>query len=134
MLHVSFNLSSAMTSPEQTQSAAAIRELLRRLVASAAASPTIQEGLYRAYTSDLAHLVRYDDGPRAFQSEFRAIVAELRTRLGFDDSGNVKIRSSTLRSEQAATILSRLEALASSAEHAERNRMMRDREGRPRSS
>jgi hypothetical protein len=98
--------------------------MLRRLVATAGSAPTLQEGLYRAYLSDLAHLARFNDGTRAFQGEFHAIVAELRTRLGFDNSGHVKIGASTLRSEQAAAILARLEALASSVEHAQRSRIL----------
>jgi hypothetical protein len=112
-----------MHAPQSTRSATATCEVLRRVVASAATASTVQEGLYRAYLSDLAHLARYDDNPKGFQREFQAIVAELRTGLGFDDSGNVKIGPSTLRSEQATTILTRLEALARSAEHDQRLRI-----------
>jgi hypothetical protein len=112
-----------MPSAQPTLSGAALRDMLRRLVATIGTAPTIQEGLYRAYMSDLMHLARFNDGSRDFQSEFQAIVAELRTRLGFDNSGNWKIGASTLRSEQARAILSRLEALASRGKHAQGGRM-----------
>lgn len=98
------------------QSVAVLSQVLRRAIFAAYASPTLQEGLYRAYLSDLWHLARFDDGQSALQSELRAAITDLRTRLGFEEATGVKIAASTLDSPCAIAILTRLETLAARSE------------------
>jgi hypothetical protein len=94
------------------RSAAVLAQVLRRAISAASASPTLQEGLYRVYLSDLWHLTRFDDGQSALQLELRAAITDLRTRLGFDEATGTKIAPSTLDSSCATAILTRLEILA----------------------
>jgi hypothetical protein len=89
---------------------------LRQAVATTNSSLTLQEGLYRAYKSDLCDLPYFDDVPTALETELQSVLVELRSVFGFDEATGTKLAASTLDRKQAAAILARLEKIASSAE------------------
>jgi hypothetical protein len=88
---------------------------LRRALAQASSSLTLQEGLYRAYTVHLCDLTYFDDVPSDLRAALHSVLAELRCGLGFDETGE-KVRASKLEHEQATALLARLEALTLQAE------------------
>jgi len=89
---------------------------LRHAVATTNSSLTLQEGLYRAYKSDLCDLPYFDDVPIALEAELQSVLAELRSVFGLDETTGAKLAGSTLDRKRAAAILARLETIASSAE------------------
>lgn len=90
---------------------------LRQALEKANASRTLQEGLYRAYQAHLCFLDPVDGMPQALGDAIHDLVIELRRAFGFDETTGAKIATSRLRQRQAALLLARLEAIASSAEN-----------------
>jgi hypothetical protein len=89
---------------------------LRQALAKANASPTVQEGLYRAYTAHLCDLDPIDDVPQALGTALHELVVDLRRAFGFDETTGAKVAPSTLGRRDAALLLARLGAIASGAE------------------
>jgi hypothetical protein len=89
---------------------------LRQALAKANDSRTVQEGLYRAYTAHLCDLDPIDDMPHALRAAIHELVVDLRCAFGFDKTTGAKVAASTLGQRHAKVLLTRLEAITSSAE------------------
>ena len=89
---------------------------LRRALEKANASLTVQEGLYRAYTTHLCDLDPIDDIPDSLREAIHEFVVDLRRAFGFDEATGAKIAPSTLGRRQAALLLARLGTITSGAE------------------
>jgi hypothetical protein len=100
----------------ESRSVKIVAQGLRQAVTRTAASLTLQEGLYRAYLSDLCDLPYFDDVPTTLEAELQSVLAELRSVFGFDEGSGTKRAESRLDRKQATAILARLESIASTAE------------------
>jgi hypothetical protein len=108
--------SSPGVSVTESRSLQVVARGLRQAVARTHASLTLQEGLYRAYLTDLCDLPYFDDVPTALETELQSVLAELRGVFGLDEATGTKVTASTLDRQRASEILMRLEAIASAAE------------------
>ena len=104
-----------VTSTAPTRALDVVVRDLHSAIATATAALTLQEGLYRAYTSHLIGLADFGGVPRTLEGPLRDLVSDLGSALGFDETGQ-KRAASTLGPHQAAEILARLEALAVGAD------------------
>jgi hypothetical protein len=89
---------------------------LRRALATASESLTLQEGLYRAYRDHLRDLDQVDGLPSALGAAIHDLVIDLRQAFGLDQMSGAKVAASTLRYRRATLLLARLNAIASNAE------------------
>lgn len=89
---------------------------LRQALTKAGASPTVQEGLYRAYTTHLCDLDPIDDMPPVLGAAIHGLIVDLRRVFGFDEATGAKVAPSTLKRPDAAFLLARLRAVTASAE------------------
>ena len=89
---------------------------LQRAVADATSSLTVQEGLYRAYTQDLACLADIDGIPDDLRESVDAIARTLGEAFGFDSATGEKKGPSTLGQPDANTLLERLRAVSATAD------------------
>jgi len=105
-----------VTSGSESRSVDVVAKGLRQAVVTTHSSLTLQEGLYRAYKSDLRDLPYFDEVPATLEAELQSVLTELRSVFGFDETTGTKLAASTLDRKRAAAILARLEAIASSAE------------------
>lgn len=87
---------------------------LRRAVTHVDSSPTLQEGLYRAYTRDLASLADVDGVPDDLRRSIDAIVGTLGEAFGFDSTG-AKTRPSSLDTTDAAAVFALLRVVSATA-------------------
>ncbi|MEO8466167.1 MAG: hypothetical protein ABI640_12560 [Gammaproteobacteria bacterium] len=94
---------------------------MQNALATANSLPTLQEGLYKAYTTHLSHLDDLNGIPRDVGNAIHEVLMNLGEAFGFDKTTGAKIAASTLGDRQAASILSHLEAIASNAEAIARN-------------
>ena len=105
-----------VTSDSESRSVEVVAKGLRQAVVTTHSSLTLQEGLYRAYKSDLCDLPYFDEVPATLEAELQSVLTELRSVFGFDETTGAKLAASTLDRKRAAAILARLETIASSAE------------------
>ena len=106
----------ATSPPLPDRAIRAATHVLKRAVAEARSSLTVQEGLYRAYRDHLLGLEGMESLPVCLADPIRALLVDLSRGLGLEEATRRKVARSTLGSQDANLLLARLETMAASAE------------------
>ncbi len=85
---------------------------LQSAIATAGSSPTLQEGLYEAYSRHLRYLDDLHDLPADLRDAITCLVESLRVALGFDAVTGQKTTPSVLGYDAAAVLLERTRVIS----------------------